>query len=134
MPVVRRTDYDCVDVFPRQDFSIVLRGENIAAPDLFRVIEAPLVAVGHRDQLHSWNLDRRLRVAHALAARPDQRDLDMIVGRDWSGRRLLRGSKHVDLSSKGRRRGNASGFNKISAIKDVQCDLFEDGMRTRAKG
>ena len=50
--------------------------------------EPAVVAVGHRDQLHARHLHGLARVAHALPARADQRNLNVIVGRNRL-RRLL---------------------------------------------
>jgi hypothetical protein len=47
------------------------------------VVQPAVVAVGHSHQLHARHLDRVLRIALPLAARANQRHLNMIVRRNW---------------------------------------------------
>src|SRR5207253_4913295 len=73
VPVVGRGDQDRVDVRAGQNLPVVARGEDVVAPELLRVGQAPVVTVRNRHQLHARRLDRSPGVALALPARADQR-------------------------------------------------------------
>ena len=96
VPVVGRADDDGVDVFAGEDLVVVAGGEDVVAPELLAVREAAVVAVGHGNQLDARNLHGDLGVSLALAARADQRDLDVIVGGHRLGRLGLHGGERVD--------------------------------------
>ena len=95
MPVVGCANDDGVNILAGEDLVVVAGGEDVVAPDFLAVGEAAVVAVGHGDQLDARNLHGDFGVALALAACADERDLDVIVGRDWLGR-LLHGGEGVD--------------------------------------
>ena len=80
VPVVRGRDDDRVHVFAFQDLAEVARREGLGAPDLLAALAASVVNVGHRHEFHAGNVRRHLGVALAHAARPDQCDLDVVVG------------------------------------------------------
>ena len=81
VPVIRRADDDGVNILTRQNLFVVACREDVVAPEFLAVFEPPVVTVRHGDQLHARNLHRNLRVSLALTTGPDQRDLNVIVGR-----------------------------------------------------
>ena len=99
VPVIGCADDHRVHIFSCQDFLVVARGKHVVAPQFLAVLEAPVIAVRDRDQLHAWNLQRRARVAHSLPTRTDERDLNMIVSGNRSSRLLLRCCQRIDLRS-----------------------------------
>jgi hypothetical protein len=62
----------------------------------------------YRDQFHARNLHGKLRVSLALNARPNQRELNMIVGRDRRGRFRLNRPQRMHLCPKQRVRSRGS--------------------------
>ena len=64
-------DDDRVHVRAGQDLLVVAGGDEAVAVDLARALEAAVVQVGHRDQLHPGHLQGGLGVAVALPAQPD---------------------------------------------------------------
>ena len=52
VPVIGRANDHRVNIFARQDFLVVARGENVVAPELLAVLETAVVTVGDRDELH----------------------------------------------------------------------------------
>ena len=88
--MIGRADDDGVDIFARQDFFVIARGEDVVAPEFLAVLEASVVTIGHGNELHAGNLERGTGVSLALPTGADQGDLDVIVGRSGSGRLVLR--------------------------------------------
>ena len=60
------------------------------------MIEPAVVAVGHGDQLHAWNLQRDSGISLPLPAGANQRDLNMVVSRH----RLKRAQTEACASAK----------------------------------
>ena len=87
--MVRRADNHRIDVLARQDLVVVARRKNIVAPDLLAARQSSVVAVRHGHQLHARHLHGGPRIPHALPARADQGDLDVIVGRNTFRRLVL---------------------------------------------
>ena len=127
VPVIRRADNDRIDILARQNLVVVARGEDVVAPDFFAAREPPVVAVGHRHQLHARHLHGRARIAHALSARANQRDLNMIVRRHRPCRLVLRRQRKDVLpcfrtharSGCNRSRSCRRTLKKISAIPNL---------------
>ena len=118
VPVVRRADNDGVDILARQDFFVVTGRKDVVAPEFLAVLEAAVVTVGHGDELHARNLHRYLRVPLALTARPNQRDLNVIVGRKRRGGFRLYRCQRIHLCSQERLCGcSACHFQKASTIQ-----------------
>ena len=86
VPMVGRADDDGVDVFALQNLAVVAGGKDVIAPEFLAVLEAAVVAIRHGNELHAGNLQRNLGISLALTAGADQRDLNMIVGRNRLGR------------------------------------------------
>ena len=82
VPVVGCRDDHRVHVRAREDFPVVARGEHVIAVQLLGQRQAAVVHVGDRDELDARHAERRARVADALDAEPDGRDLDPIGRRD----------------------------------------------------
>ncbi len=72
VPVVRRGNDDGIDVFTRQNLAVVAGREDVAAPQLLRVRQPPVIAIGHGDELHARHLQRDFRIALALNTRANQ--------------------------------------------------------------
>ena len=66
---------------PRQHLAVVARREDLAAPQLFRERQPPVVDVGGRDQLDAGRAKRRAHVLLAADAHAEQRDPDPLVCR-----------------------------------------------------
>ena len=82
VPVVGDGEDDGVHVLPRQDFAIVARGEELAAPDFLGASEAAFVDVADRDQFDAAGGQGAARVAAAANAVSDESDANAVVGRD----------------------------------------------------
>ena len=81
VPMVGGADDDRVDVAASQDLAVIAGGKNVVAPHLLAVDEAPVIAIRHGNQLDAGNLERDGRIALALAAGSDERNLNMVVRR-----------------------------------------------------
>ncbi len=85
VPMVRGGDEDGVDVFAGENFAVVAGGEDVGAPEFFRMGESAVIAIGDGDEFHAGHLKRGASVALALNARADEGELDQIVWRArWS--------------------------------------------------
>ena len=117
VPVVGRGDDHGVNIVAGEDLVVVAGREDVAAPDLFRVFKAAVVTVRGGNELDAGNLNGRARVALALTACADKRNLDMVVGGDGLGGRGLRGSQCVDARAEkgGRRSGAGRGSSRRRA-------------------
>jgi hypothetical protein len=85
VPMVRGGDEDGVDVLARKDLAVIAGGENVVPPDLLAMREPAVIAVGDSNKFHARNLYGGLGVSLALNAGADERELNMIVGRNRAG-------------------------------------------------
>ena len=82
VPVVGGADDDRVNVLARQNLVVVARGEDVVAPQFLAVRRGGRCSSRPRPPPSRPAPDRDLRIVLPLAARADQRDLDVVVGRD----------------------------------------------------
>ncbi len=116
VPVIGRGDEDGVDVLAGEDLAVVAGGEEVRAPQLLRVGEAAVVAIGDGDELDAGNLQGEARVALALDAGADQGKLDVVVRRSRR-RRCCLGEERVEPSGCGGKSCRfGCGLEKRSAI------------------
>jgi len=97
VPMVGSGDQHGVDVRTRQNLVIIASGQYGVAPQLAAMCQSAVVAVGRRDQPHSGHLERHLGVILALAARPNESELDLVVGGPW---RFLRSFLGQDVHAR----------------------------------
>jgi hypothetical protein len=118
MPMIGRAHNDGVNVLTRQELPVVSGREDVVAPDFLAVLETAVVTIRDGHELYARNLERSSRIALALTTRPDQRDLNVIVGRNRSGRSGLIRCQCVHLCSKdGPCSCRARHFQESSAIQ-----------------
>ena len=131
MPMVGRRDQHGIDIPSAEDLPVVARGKHIRAPKLLRVRKPPIVAIGHRYQLHTRHLQRGARVALALDTRPDQRKLNGVIGRARS--RLLRGKPFKPGAYAGNKRRLRHTGQEVPAIDHGHASLYSDSSLGRRK-
>jgi hypothetical protein len=85
------------------------------------VLETAVVAIGDGYKLDAGNPQRDLGVALSLAARADERNLDMIVGGNGPALSTFKPGQSMEPRAQQRSRGCRSGcFQKSSAIQHLQ--------------
>jgi hypothetical protein len=126
--VVGSPDDDGVNIFASEDLVVVAGGEDVVAPKLLGASKAAVVAVGHGNELDAGHLDGGFGVAHTLAARANERNLDVIVSGYWlplfclSQFRLSCGKQ---MQARHQRRGGCDrrGTQKAPAIPNIHGAL-----------
>src|SRR5271165_26387 len=98
MPVIGSADDDRIDIRARQDFFVVLGGEDVPTVLLLHMDQAAVVAVTSRNELGQLGGRRRLGVSLAHASTANEGNLDLVVG----GNFLSRGIGHRSLFRKQR--------------------------------
>ena len=118
VPMIWRSDNDGIDIFTRQNLSVIASGKNVVAPDFLAVLEPAVITVRYGDQLHARNLQRNSSISLTLAPGTDQRNLNMIVSRNRRCRLSLRRCQREDFRSQQRLRTcGARHFQETPAIE-----------------